>query len=437
MKRLALILCVALGPATALSQERNEALGLQEAIDLAVRNDPWLSGSQYRESALSDQAISAGTLPDPRVSLMAANFPTDTFSIGQEPMTQVAVGISQMFPRGDTLNLSRQEKQQLSAQEPLLRADRQAKVTSMAAQLWLEVHKAQESIALIHADRDLFDQLVDVARAGYTSAAGRSRQQDLIRAQLELTRLEDRLTVLLQHLQSSQQRLSEWIGSSASRPVTHALPSTQPVAHLDALAKTALTNAVLYERIRRHPALLAFDRRIDAMATGVDLARQKFKPEWGVTAQYGYRADDRLGRDRADLFSVGVSFDLPFFTRNRQDKDLSAALALTDAIKTDKDLLARQLIAELRTLLVQIERVDERGALYSGRLLPQMAELSEASLMAYTNDDGEFAEAVRARIAELNAKIDALAIAVERRQLIFRLNYLLNRASSESATVSE
>ena len=38
------------------------------------------------------------------------------------------------------------------------------------------------------------------------------------------------------------------------------------------------------------------------MTTGVELAHQKYKPEWGVSAQYGYRADDPTGRGRADFF---------------------------------------------------------------------------------------------------------------------------------------
>jgi hypothetical protein len=62
-----------------------------------------------------------------------------------------------------------------------------------------------------------------------------------------------------------------------------------------------------------------------------------------------------------------------------------------------------------------------------------MAEQAEASLTAYNNDDGDFAEAVRARIAELNAKIDALGIAVERLQVITHMNYLLAGKTNANA----
>ena len=410
-----------------------EPLKLEQAVALAVDADPWLTGSQFTQEALNDEAIAAATLPDPRVSLMAGNFPVDTFDLNQEAMTQLSVGVSQMFPRGDSLALAQHQKQQLAEQHPLLRLDRKAKVSAMVSQLWLEAFKAQESIRLIEQDRALFEQLVDAAKAGYSSALGRARQQDVIRAQLELTRLEDRLTMLRQQQQAAQKRLTEWIGAPATVPLAPVLPTQSLSRPLSVPTIKQASEHTRYEWIRHHPALRALDQRIDATQTGIDLAKQKYKPEWGLTAQYGYRDSDPMGRDRADLFSVGVTFDLPLFTGNRQDKEVSAAVNRTEAIKTEKHLLGRRLMAELETASVQLARLDERQALYTDQLLPQMAEQAEASLSAYNNDDGDFAEAVRARIAELNAKIDALAIAVDRQKTIAQINYLLAEASFDDA----
>ena len=61
------------------------------------------------------------------------------------------------------------------------------------------------------------------------------------------------------------------------------------------------------------------------------------------------------------------------------------------------------MIADFEKARAQLFRLNERQNLYKNDLLPQMHEQAEASLTAYTNDDGDFAEVVRARIAELNA----------------------------------
>lgn len=426
-------LLLGLGSTTAIAESAPEFLTLEKAVTLAVDADPWLTGSRHTQQALNDEATAAATLPDPRMSLMAGNFPVDSFDINQEAMTQLSVGVTQMFPRGDSLALAKRQKQQLAGQHPLLRIDRRAKVEATASQLWLEAFKAQESIRLIEQDRALFEQLVDAAEASYSSALGRARQQDVIRAQLELTRLEDRLTMLRQQQQAAQKRLTEWIGAPATVPLAPVLPTQSLSRPLSVPTIKQASEHTRYEWIRHHPALRALDQRIDATQTGIDLAKQKYKPEWGLSAQYGSRARDPMGRDRADLFSVGVTFDLPLFTGNRQDKEVSAAVNRTEAIKTEKHLLGRRLMAELETASVQLARLDERQALYTDQLLPQMAEQAEASLSAYNNDDGDFAEAVRARIAELNAKIDALAIAVDRQKTIAQINYLLAEASFDDA----
>lgn len=406
-----------------------DPLTLEAAVAAAIDSDPWLGGSRETEHALRDEAVAAGSLPDPRLNLQALNFPAWGFDINQEPMTQLAVGVSQQFPRGRSLALAREQKEALAAAEPMRRADRRAMLTATVSRLYLDAYLAQASRGLIEQDRALFEQLAEAAEAQYASAVGRARQQDLIRAQLELTRLDDRLTVLRQRQDTAWQRLSEFVGPSASGPLAGALPDLAPPGKP---VTTAVSDPqTLFEQMHGHPAVLASERRIASVATGVALARQKYRPGWGLNAQYGYRADDAMGNDRDDLVSVGVTLDLPLFHANRQDREVSAALAREAAARSERDLLVRQLVADLESTRAELARLNERRALYVDRLLPQMSVQAEASLSAYNNADGDFAEAVRARIAELDTKIDALAIEVARQQTLARLNYLLSRGPVE------
>ena len=114
-------------------------LNLQEAVSIAVQEDPWLTASKQTQEAFASEAIASSSLPDPQISLTAASFPVDSFSSRQEGMTQLVVGVSQTFPRGDTLSLSRKQKNQLAQKQPFLRADRIAKVKTTVTKLWLDV----------------------------------------------------------------------------------------------------------------------------------------------------------------------------------------------------------------------------------------------------------------------------------------------------------
>ncbi|NOR26049.1 MAG: transporter [Desulforhopalus sp.] len=429
-------------------------LRLETAVKEAQLNDPWLVGNQHSQDAIESMSVAAGTYPDPKMSLSLANLPTDTFDFDQEAMTQFKVGLSQVFPRGDSLAIKRKQLELVGSQFPFQRQNRKAKVVVTVGQLWLNAYLAQESISLIEKDRPLFEQLADVAVASYSSAYGRTRQQDIIRAQLELTRLDDRLTILKQKQEVFVEQLSEWLSNyfieeySDSLKTTAAVPWTSLVLDrqlpnvemLNTSLYTARQEAspqTLYEHFSQHPLVAALDQKIEASKSGIDLAKQKYKSEWGLNASYGYRDHDQLGNDRADFLSVGIGFDLPFFTKNRQDKEVQSARSKTEAIKTEKWLLVRKMIADFEKTRTQLKRLNERQKLYREQLLPQMREQAEASLTAYTNDDGDFAEAVRARIAELNALIDAYGIDVERQKVIIQLNYFFMKNADEIITGSQ
>ncbi|MGB0938357.1 MAG: TolC family protein [Colwellia sp.] len=420
----------------------NGLLTFEGAIEFAQKNDPWLTGNIHKQNAINAMSVAVNTLPDPKISIGLANLPTDGFDLQQEGMTQAKIGISQVFPRGDTLSIKGEQLKFESESFVYQRKDRSAKVAVTVGSLWLDAYKAQQSIALINKNRALFEKLVDVAQASYSSAVGKTRQQDIVRAQLELTRLEDRLDVLAQQKSHFDGMLSQWLSqftlehnSLPSHSIRETLQPQQlslsknlpEIALLNrkvVLNNTWLPTSELAKYIAGHPSLVAIDKKIKASKTGIKMAEQKYKPEWGVNASYGYRDDDPLGSSRADLFSVGVSFDLPLFTENKQDNEVKSAISSTEAVKTEKLILMRNLLASYVSAKGRLLRLNNRQDLYKNKLLVQIHDEAEASLTAYTNDDGDFSEVVRSRISVLNAEIDELTLNVEERKLILELNYM-------------
>lgn len=432
-------LCIQTVQGAEVKSIKHAGFTLEMAVKSAQRNDPWLAGNRHTQDAYQSRSIAAGTLPDPKVNIGLANMPLDTFDFGQEGMTQFKVGVSQMFPRGESLALRQQQLELIASQYPFQREDRKAKVAVTTGQLWLDVYKAQESIALIESNRALFEQLSDIAQASYSAALGKSRQQDIVRAQLEVTRIDDRLNVLEQQLDTGTQRLSQWTShyfvgefsndirldsSGGEMKLATPLPAIN-LLHPELYVERQLQPQTLFEYFSHHPSVDAIEKSIQASSKGIELSKQKFKPEWGVNAGYGYRADDPMGNERADLFTIGVSFDLPLFTSDKQDREVQAAVSQTESVKTRKWLRLREMMAAFGATKAQLLRLDQRQHRYRTELLPQMKDQSDASLSAYTSDDGDFAEVVRALIAELNAQLDDLSIDVDIQKTKLQLNYFL------------
>jgi outer membrane protein TolC len=409
-------------------------LSLSQAISLAIEADPWLIRSELRQRAMMDTSEAIDSLPNPIISIGLANIPTDGFAFDQEPMTQLKAGVTQQFPRGQSLDIQRQQMQELAQQHPLLRQDRMAKTKVAVSSLWLEFYRAQKIVALIENDRVLFQQLAEIIQATYSSAAGRVRQQDIVRAQLELTHLDDRLNTLMSQKEQAGGQLLEWLSngndwllSSSDFTRYKLVPSELPL--ITSLAPSVMglltdnDKQNLAQKLNNHPAILAIKQRIDAGEMGVELATQLYKSQWGVNASYAYRTDDQLGRSRADFFSIGVSFDLPLFTQRSQDKKVSAAVREAEALKTDKLLALRGMIAQLQSTWSRYQRLLKRQQIFDDSILVQTREQAQASLTAYTNDAGDFSEVVRARIDDLNVRIDVLNIQVDLLKAQVELNY--------------
>lgn len=429
----------------AANAEKEPRLTLSQAISFALEHDPWLSGSRFDQQATEAKAESAYQLPDPKFSLALANLPTDTFDFEQEAMTQLIVGVSQSYPRGNSRQLKRQQLYQQSERQPLLRREREAKLALTVTQLWLDAYLSRESVRLIEQDMALFDQLADISMARYTSALGRTRQQDLIQAQLEQIRITDRLTRLQQKRDVAEQKLLEWLLPSFSETgqdiyiaeaYSDELPRLSPISPGILQAKD-ITNRELADYFVHHPLVQALDQNIEMAGTGVQLAKQKYKPQWGVNASYGYRGETPDGRDRADLFSAAVTVSMPLFSSTAQDKEVEAAIASQEKIRTERSLMIRQMMSAFRSAQAQISRLDQRQQLYQDKLLPQVKRQAKAALNGYESDNGSFTEVIRARISELNTRIEYLDIQVEQLRQIAQLNYVLTTTAPESDATTE
>ena len=403
-------------------------LSLREARLLAVKGDPWAESSELREQSFIDQGEARAQLPDPRIKLMAGNLPVDTWSLSQEGMTQMSVGIQQKLPRGDSLDLARQTSNKHADAERWLRHNRRLVVERDVTELWLAVYRAQHTLSLLHDFEPLVSELQSLAHAKFRSGSQSVSHTNLVQAELELTRLQDRLTATQQRRDVAQQRLAEWVGLAAYKPVTGNSAESQIAPH-ESLVPLLTTptfpdNQTLYERVLDHPQLRAIDANIAAAHIGTHIAEQQYKTEWALEASYGYRADTSTGMDRADLFSFGVSFDVPLFTADKQDRNVRASKARAESIRTDQQLVVRDLVTRMRAALVDWRGLNERKALYEQRLLPQLTQQADATMADYANDQGELQDVIRARIAMIDAHIELLTIAVAQHSSVAELNYL-------------
>jgi outer membrane protein TolC len=401
---------LALITSTATAQS---ALTLSEVEQLALADDPAIGALQARTRAMQDMAVADGQLPDPQLRTGLYNLPLDDFDVGREPTTQLRLGIMQSFPRGDTLRYKQQQTEWMAKSEQANTGAMRRMLVRNVRNSFLELYYQLQAEQIVNKTRKLFAQLVEITQAHY--ASGRVSQQDVLRASLELSRLDDRTTRIRNEADKGRAALKKWIGDAATLPLSGDFPQLPALP-----AKTAIEAA-----LPEHPVILVETAKFEANHRKIRIAREQYKPGWSAGLEYRKRfGDNPGGDDRADMMAAMLTVDLPLFPKMRQDRRLSASIQQAESAQLARSDRLRELRQTLDTDYASWQRLGERSALYQSQLLRESAANAQASLNAYQSGVTEFTTLMRARITDLDVRLDELRVRVDRARAQASLLYL-------------
>lgn len=377
-------------------------LTLAEAEQIALESDFIVKQYNARSKSLNEVAIAEGQLPDPKFKAGLMNFPVNSFDRSQEPMTQLQFGVQQSFPRGDTLHYKQLQIEDIADVDLAKAMDQEKKVLRALRNSYLDLYLNVKTESILQENRVLFTQLLDITQRQY--AVGRDNQHDVLRAQLELALVDDRIAEITGETEISLAELSKWIGAlSAQRPLPESFPEIKPLLSLDEIIAD----------LNFHPLIQVEDAVVRASDKNIKIAEEQYKPGWMLDLTYGERTGNNLdGSSRDDFASVMIVVDLPIFTDKRQDKRLSASKLehmASQYARSDRLLeLKRQVEKEYANWI----RMGQRLELYETRAVVDAQQNSESTLKAYQNDLTDFTALMRARLIELNTHLDMLKIRV-------------------------
>lgn len=397
------LLLLALSSFASANNDPRIPLSIAEAERIALQEEPGYLALQAEAEALAERAIAAGQLPDPALRVGLANYPIANGGFSTEGMTQAQLGVRQHFPRKSVRASRTDQYEHLSADRAAGARARNRDVLAATRKAWLDSYYWHRSVEILAQSRPLFDDLLAMARSQY--ALGRGSQYDVLQAELELQRLEDRAIEAERLRGSSQAALSQWLGRAAYRPIPHVLPDWSSVPTVEELKV----------RVQEHPALLAADARIAARQSAVDLADAKKKPDWTLDVGYGYRRGTLpSGEPRSDFVSLSVTVGLPVFSDNRQDRELAAALAERSAARSSRQRLLAEFDSALLAEHARFSEYTRRVNLYKSDILKTSEASADAALLAYRNDAADVADVLRGALENLNAQLDYVKLRVER-----------------------
>jgi len=240
---------------------------------------------------------------------------------------------------------------------------------------------------------------VRIAETKYKT--GKGLQQDVLLAQLELSKLLERELELTSARQHEAAALNALLGRPANSSIE--LPR-QDKPNLQVFNADT---AVLKQQAReRRPMLLANDYNVQAADSRVNLAERDYYPDFMLGAAYGFRQGSNAnGAARPDLASVMLSMSLPLYSGSKQSRAVDQRMAEKASAEFSWQDAANQVDAEIDTAASDLRIALERVQLFEQGILPQARQTTASMQTGYQVNKVDFLNLVRAQLNEFNTDI--------------------------------
>ena len=343
---------------------RDERLSLKALIEETAQQNPDMKAARERWEAAKAIVPQVQTLPDPTVRLGYQQLP-----MGPPGVEGAIYGFGQEIPFPGKLRLrgevASREAQRFEQEYEAVRL----RVIARLKQDYFDLHFVHKAIEIVEKNERLLLQFEKTARARY--GVGQAAQQDVFRAQVEVSRVLDRLAVLQQQKES----LHGEINRLRNRPPAGPLGTPEEI-------QVNLLPIPLEELNHRadavSPILLATAKSIERGEQAVALARREYYPDFDLTA-LGLRND----RISANGYQVMLGIRIPLYYETKQREGVSQALAGLSSAREDFTAMRQDVLFRVKDAFVQAQRAERLVLILRDAIIPQATLSLESAQAGY------------------------------------------------------
>ncbi|NOZ52002.1 MAG: TolC family protein [Gammaproteobacteria bacterium] len=365
-------------------------LSLDNAVTEALAANPGLAAIEARANALAEVPDQAQALPDPRLSVNVVNLPLDSFAFTQEGMTQLQVGLTQALPYPGKLALRAQAARHEAGAAGADVEEKRLQLVRDVKTVWWNIFYLDRVLEVIVRNQVLLKQFVNVAETRYT--VGRGLQQDILLAQLELSKLSDSAI----RVQNSRENEAVRLNMLMDHPVADAVQL--PVSVNEVLLALNTLEVLQQQAKTARPTLAAQTERMAAARSRADLAKKNYAPDFNVGAVYGLRnGNNPDGGSRADFGSIMFSMNLPFYASSKQDRAVDQRNAEWLQQKYQLHDQRNQVASQVLQAMTDYHRAGEQTQLFQQEIIPQARQTVDALLAGYQVGKVDFLSLIRSQ----------------------------------------
>ncbi len=394
-----------------------------EYVRYALYHNAEVEAAYQRWRAAAERLPQVRALPDPRVNF---GFFLDEVETRTGPQ-HARVGVSQTFPWPGRLE-NREDAASRAAATAWRRFEAaRLSVTERVVATIHDLAYLDGTISITAGNLELLRSFEEVVRARYRVGAG--SHPELIRVQVELGQLEDRLAQLRAMRPAYVAELNAAMNRSSgeSVPTLHRLPGRVAAVNADELAEMAR---------RSNPVLLALDEQIEEQRLMTKVARQEGLPDLTVGLDYtftGEAMNRSIAESGDDPIMLSFGINVPLW-REKYDAGVREALARRLAVAGERSDQANRVAAGIHRAWFEHTDADRRVRLYERSLVPKAEESLRASMAGLRAGQTSFLDLLDTERTLLEFAIAAERARADRGKALARLNTLVGEpVPTESA----
>ena len=361
LKMLAIGLFVSLVPGLSVSAAE-PPLKLQTLIEEVFQQNPEIQAAKQRWEASKLIPSQVNSLPDPIVGFAYR---------GPDIMREGRFQIQQEFPFPGKLGLRQEIAAKGAERVGEIHEGIQLRVIAQLKEAYFSLHFVHKSLEIVRKNVKILEEFEKTAEARYK--VGRGIQQDLFRAQVELSRELEQLTTLNQE----KETLHASINRMLNRPPV--APLGRPIEpHLTTLLYTL---AELNEQATKNsPIINAQGRAIEQGHSAVDLANREYYPDFFATL--GTMQSFRQGNQQDAFGMLGIK--IPLYYATKQRFGVKESLSRLESARKDHRTATQDVLFRVKDNFARAERAERLVKLLGKAIIPQASLALESSMAGYS-----------------------------------------------------
>jgi len=366
MKKMKL-LCFLLLLAARLPAQENP-LRLDDLLSRALQRNPKIKSMESEAKASSFRIPQLRTLPDPMIGFTLKNMGFPRFTIGQEVMSGVGLSFSQVVPFPGKLRLKGEIAEKDFARKEQVRDATVLSVLKEVKTLYFELYSLQKSLIILGEQKALLRKASELTETKY--AVGNGIQSDVLKARVEISRMDEMITPMTEMIKSLSARLNLLLDSPPDTPLGK--PQDQNVDHLPLSLEDIKAAAQ-----ENSPMLKEASLMVEQGGKMVDLAKKEFFPNFVIEGGWEYKGK------LPSMYEIMIGVEVPLYQKTKQSKMLEESLALRESSKSGLASAKNDVVSMVTEEYLKARSSETLVKLYKEKIIPQASLTVESSLANY------------------------------------------------------